>query len=744
MSTRRTRIRHRNRRRASSRLVVVLFSALLAIAGLAFASVIGWIVAIASTGPDIKDLQPRQNGTSSQVFAADGTRLGFIQSPIVRQPISSDQITEEMRNATVAVEDRRFYQHKGVDFEGVVRAAFSNLTSGKTVQGGSTLTMQLIKNLYAGKERNFTRKIREAKLAEELENIHPGRRGKRWILDKYLNNVSYGAAGGQEILGIQAAARAYYGKPARNLSLAQAAMIAGLPQAPSQYNPLLNPKAALARRNDVLARMRQQNMITESQHDAAVDAPLGVRPSQYFSTRTEGYVFDYVKKQLIAEYGKKVVAEGGLKVYTTIDLRLQRAARKAIADNLTIPDPPSSAIVSMDPATGQIKAMASSASYGDRKFNLAAQGRRQPGSTFKTMALMAAVRKGVRPESTSYVSKPLNITNSPYGPIKVKTYDNSYGGSMNLVRATLKSDNSVYMQLALDIGPENVKKAAVDMGIPSRVLRGYPAEALGGLTSGITPLEAATAYSTIANGGFRNTPTAISRVVFPKSERYPSGKTFDLGHPKRAKTFLNGVTGEVTKILAQNVTGGTGTRAQIQCPAAGKTGTTDNFRDAWFSGFTPRLATSVWVGYPDRQIEMRTQFFGAPVAGGSFPAAIWGSYMKVAVAGKPCGEWRKITEPVTAEAFKGRYSRSGGEGTGDDMGTTPDDPNGTSPGGNGVDGGTKKPGATKNPAAGGGGATGTIGGGGTGGTGGTGGGNGGAGGGGGVAPQAPTVGGPDG
>ncbi len=337
MSTRRTRIRHRNRRRGSSRLVVVLFSTLLAIIGLGFASVVGWIVAIASTGPNIKDLEPRQNGTSSAVYAADGTRLGFIQSPIVRQPISSDQITEQMRNATVAVEDRRFYQHQGVDFEGVVRAAFSNITSGKTVQGGSTLTMQLIKNLYAGRERNFTRKIREAKLAEELENIHPGREGKRWILDKYLNNVSYGAAGGQEILGIQAAARAYYGKPARDLALPEAAMIAGLPQAPSQYNPLLAPEAALARRNDVLLRMRQQAMITQADYDKAVDAPLGVRPSQYFSTRIEGYVFDYIKKQLTAEYGAKVVAEGGLKVYTTIDLKLQRAARKAIAE--TSPSP---------------------------------------------------------------------------------------------------------------------------------------------------------------------------------------------------------------------------------------------------------------------------------------------------------------------------------------------------------------------------------------------------------------------
>ncbi|MEH3053310.1 MAG: transglycosylase domain-containing protein [Patulibacter minatonensis] len=748
MSTRRTRIRHRNRRRGSSRLVIILFGSLLALGGVAAASILGWVIAIASTGPDISDLTARQNGRSSQVFAADGTSLGFIQSTVVRQEISSDQIPEDVRNATVAVEDRRFYQHKGVDFEGVVRAGFANVTNGGTVQGGSTLTMQLIKNLYASNERNITRKIREAKLAEELENVHPGREGKRWILDKYLNNVSYGAAGGQEVLGIQAAARAYYNKPARNLSLSEAAMIAGLPQAPSQYNPLLSPEKALARRNDVLRRMRDQGMITASQYEAAAKADLGVHPSRYYSTRTEGYVFDYVKKQLTERYGEKAVREGGLKVYTTIDLKLQRAARKAIAQNLTIPDPPSSAIVTMDPATGQIKAMATSANYGQRKFNFAAQGRRQPGSTAKTFVLMAAVRRGVRPDSTSYVSKPLNITSGPYGspfsPLKVKTYDGSYGGSMNLTTATLKSDNSVYMQLAIDLGIKDVEKAAVDMGIPSRALHGHIGEALGGFTSGITPLEAATAYSTIANGGYRNTPTLISRVRFPKSDRYPNGKTFDLGHPKRAKTFQNGVTGEVTRILEKNVQGGTGTKAQIQCPAAGKTGTTDNFRDAWFSGFTPRLATSVWVGYPDRQVEMRSQYFGSPVAGGSFPAAIWGSYMKVAVAGKPCGTWRKITEPVTAAPFRGRYSKSGGEGTGDEMGTTPDDAKKTSPGGgNGVDGG----GTTKKPGSGGGngGGNGTQGGlgggtagggtaGGGGGTGGTGGGGGTPGGGGIVVP----------
>ncbi len=641
---------------------------------LAVGSVVGWIVWIATSGPEISELKPREQGRSSQIFAADGTSIGFLQSRVVRQPIASTLVPEYMRQATVAVEDRRFYDHKGVDFEGVVRAAFRNISSGKTVEGGSTLTMQLVRTLYADKDRSIKRKIREAKLAEELENVHHGAAGKKWILNQYLNNVPYGTSGGQEIIGVQAAARAFYDKPAKDLTLPQAAMLAGLPQAPTDYNPLINPNDAKTRRNDVLTRMEAQGMITAQQAADAKAAKIDVKPggSGYYSTRTEGHVFDYVKKQLIAQYGRSTVSRGGLKVYTTIDLRLQRAARKAMADNLGAPGMPASAIVSIDPANGQIVAMASSKSYATRKFNLAAQVSRRPGSTFKTMTLMAAVRRGVVPESTSYVSKPINIKTGPFGPIEVKTYGGTYGGSMNLVKATLTSDNTVYMQLALDIGPDLVKKAAVDMGIKSP-LQGLPAESLGGIKYGVTPLEMANSYATIASGGYRNQPTAIKKVVFPKSSRYPSGKTFDLGHPKRAKTFKNGVTGEVTNILEQNVKGGTGGRAQIQCPAAGKTGTVDDFEDAWFVGFSPRIATSVWVGYEPDPIQMTSQFQGASVAGGTFPAQIWGQYMKEAVKGKPCGTFKKITEPLTPVKFKGRYASSGGDGTGDDLG----DPDGT-------------------------------------------------------------------
>lgn len=659
MNTRRTRIRHRARRRASSRLVVLLFSSMLALVFVAGAGIVGWVVAIAMTGPDIRELPRRDKGRSSQVFAADGTRLGFIQAPIVRQPVRSTEIPQRMRDATVAVEDQRFYEHEGVDFEGVVRAAVRNITSGKTVEGGSTLTMQLVRALYASDERSFTRKIREAKLAEELENIHSGPKGKLWILNEYLNNVPYGTAGGQEVLGVQAAARAYYNKPARDLTLAESAMLAGLPQAPSQYNPLINPGAAKRRRDDVLSRMANQGMISQEQAAEAKSRPLGLKPSSYYSKRTEGHVFDYVKKQLNEAYGEKVVAEGGLKVYTTLDLKMQRAARKAMSDTLG-PGMPAAAIVSIDPKNGHILAMANSKSYAERKFNLAAQIKRNPGSTFKTMTLMAAVRKGVRPDSTNYVSKPLDM-NTPYGHVKTKTYDNTYGGSMSLTRATLKSDNSVYMQLALDIGPKTVKNAAVDMGVRTK-LHGYPAESLGGLTYGVTPLEMANAYATIASGGLRNKPSMIKRVVFPPRFGVKARTDDKLGTLKRERRFRDGVTAEVTKILKQNVTSGTGGRAQIQCTSAGKTGTTDDFKDAWYVGFTPKISTSVWVGYEPDKISMYSQFNGGSVAGGTFPAQIWGAYMRQAVEGKDCGEFPEVTKPVTAAPFRGSYARMGGDG----------------------------------------------------------------------------------
>jgi penicillin-binding protein 1A len=643
--------RQRRRRRHGNGGARVLFLALgvvTATVAIVALGIVGWVVSVATSGPSLDGLQPVNPGSSSVVYAADGSRLGFIQSDVLRTPVLSSEIPQSVKDATIAIEDRRFWDHRGVDFEGLVRAGVKNVTTGGTVQGGSTLTMQLVRNLYTGDRARdgvagYKRKIREAKLAEELEN----EKSKSWILAKYLNSVPYGTVGGQDAMGIQAAARVFFNKPAKDLRLHEAALLAGLPQAPSQYNPFLDPPAAKRRRDQVLRAMAKQGYIEPQAAERATRAPLGVEASRYYTERRENFFFDFVRQELIDRYGADSVRKGGLKIYTTLDLDLQREARAAMAGVLNQSTDPSSAIVSIDPANGYIRAMASSASYSKLKFNLAAQGHRQPGSTFKTMVLMTALRRGVDPDATTYVSRPLKFTDDTWGPIDVSTYSNSYIGSASIRRGTLTSDNSIYMQLDLDLGPENVKQTAKDLGIKSP-LEGYPSEGLGGLKVGVSPLEMANAYATIASGGWRNRPTAMTKVVFP------DGRTEDLGKPRRHRAFSDGVTYEATTILQQNIQSGTGTAANIGCPAAGKTGTTDNFRDAWFVGFTPKLSTSVWVGYPEKQIEMRS-VHGISVAGGTFPAQIWGRYMKQA-KGSFCGSFPQPTEAFKSSPFSGKYA----------------------------------------------------------------------------------------
>ena len=490
-----------------------------------------------------------------------------------------------MRDATVAIEDRRFFDHKGVDFEGVVRAAVKNISSGETVQGGSTLSMQLIRNLYTGdRERNFKRKLREARLAEELENAHPGRAGKLWILNQYINNVPYGTSGGQSAVGVQAAARIYFSKPARELTLPEAALLAGLPQAPTTYNPISNPQGAMTRRNNVLRQMAAERMITGEQANAAIASPLGVIPGRFYRQRREGYFFDFVRQELIDKYGVNTTLRGGLKVYTALEPRFQKAARIALNQSTAGLDR-SAAIVSIDPRTGYIRTMASTGYYGKFKFNLAAQGRYAAGSTFKVMVLMAALERGIDPKTTFYTSKPLKFVDPTYGNIDVKTYSGSYIGRANLVTATLRSDNSIYQQLDLDVGPEKVAEVAKKMGITTK-LDGIPAEGLGGLRLGVSPLEMASAYATIASYGYATKPTAITKVCIPRG----ADGDFECQEnvPAREKVFSDGVAAAATEILKANITGGTGGAASIGCPVAGKTGTVDDFTDAWFVGYTPQ------------------------------------------------------------------------------------------------------------------------------------------------------------
>src|SRR3954466_9971937 len=611
------------------------------------ASVVGYIASIAATAPDIKDLKPIDKGAISEIFAADGSRLGYVQSSEIRTPVQWNDMPVELRQATVAIEDKRFYEHHGVDYEGVVRAGWKNVTSGKTVQGDSTITQQLVRALYIkDPKRDFKRKIREAKMASELEQQH----SKRWILENYLNDVPYGTVQGRTAIGVEAAALTYFGRHAKDLNLVQSALLAGLPQAPSQYNPFQNERAAFGRRNEVLKAMADNGYITQADAAEAMTKPIRLHPTNRFNTRREPYFFDYVQDQLIQKYGVGVYRKGGLKVYTTIDPKLQEEGRAAINNKLYLKGDPSSAIVTIDPATGYIRAMASSGGYRDRTFNLAAQGHRQPGSSFKPFVLTTAVLQGADPDRTIYVSKPVNFSIPGYGTWSPKTYSNTYSGAETLTRATLHSDNSVYAQLDLDVGPDKVAETAKLMGITSK-LEGLPSEGLGGLTYGVSPLEMASAYATLAAGGIRSEPRAIRKVVFP------DGKSDDLGKPKRKRVISDGVAYTVTKVLEKNIQAGTAVNANFGCPAAAKTGTTDEFVDAWLVGYTPHLATSVWVGYPNSRVSM-TNVHGISVQGGSFPAQIWHDFMNTA-HGTNCDSFPPPTEQPHFSAFYGEHSANG-------------------------------------------------------------------------------------
>jgi penicillin-binding protein 1A len=612
---------------------------------------VGYVLSVAQSAPSLDALTPKLAGASSQVFAANGSRLGFIQSDVLRSPITTAQMPTMLRNATVAIEDQRFYQNNGVDLTGIFRSAVKDVLHGEALQGASTITMQLMRNLYLGSDtHSFKQKIDEAKLAIEYNKHH----SKRSILTDYLNSVAYGTVGGQTALGVQAAARIFFNESASQLNLGQAALLAGLPQAPSQYNPFLYPASARKRRNQVLAKMAQLHYISHSQAMAAEAAPLGVHHGDYYTRRQESFFFEYVRKQLVRRYGLSRVEQGGLKVYTTIDLKMQRQARNAIAQVLNEEGDPASAIVTINPHNGYIEAMAESEGYDQSQYNLASQGHRQPGSTFKAIDLADALSRGVDPNSTYYNSHTLSpgwLTGYP--TYEVKTFENtSSGKSINLVQATLASDNTVYAQLAADLGEETVTQMAYKMGVREH-LHSYPAEALGGLTVGVSPLEMADVYATLADGGWRNTPIAITKVVFP------DGHTdTNWGKPHRVKVLSSGVTSEETDILHQNVLGGTAVRSAIACPTAAKTGTTSNLVDAWLDGYTPNYSTSVWMGYPNKLIPM-TDVHGEPQQGGYLPAEIWHAYMAAVTEGEPCTQFPSPSEQISYQPFFGKFATTG-------------------------------------------------------------------------------------
>jgi penicillin-binding protein 1A len=651
--TRRTR-RRRRREQARHRRKVAVIAALIVVAAALVAA--GGITGAATLGPrcDLDRLRPVEIGQNSFVYAADGSLLGSIPAEKNRQPVALNRISKWMRLATIAIEDRRFYVHSGIDVEGIARALAADVRAGRVVEGGSTITQQLVRNLYISREVTFERKLIEACLAVRLNN----RRSKAWILENYLNTVYYG----NHAYGVQAAAQTYFSKPAWRLSLGQSALLAGLTQAPSVYDPLNKPAAALRRRNEVLQAMLANGDITQRQYAAAAaDRQLHLRPGRVYTRIREPYFFSFVREQLITQYGANTVRSGGLRVYTTIDRRFQQQARNAILRTLPYRDDPAAAIVSINPANGAIRAMAA-VTPGRRgnQFNLASQARRQAGSTFKTFVLTAAVAEGVDPDSTYYTSRFFVYNPDPTLPAwEVSTYDRTYLGSVPISRATLASDNTVFAQLTLDLGPEKVAAMAHRLGVRSnlKTREGVYVPSLGLGSAGVSPLDMASANATLAAGGVYSEPMAIRKVVLPIH-----GGTVDTdagwGKPQRRRVIPDWVADEVTEILEDNIDQGTGTGAGVFFgrPAAGKTGTTDDYTDAWFCGYTPNLSTTVWVGYPQAQIPMEN-VHGISVAGGTFPATIWNLFMRSAIGNTDPVEFLEPTsEPDWRPFERGQYA----------------------------------------------------------------------------------------
>ncbi len=574
-----------------------------------------------SASCDLNTLRPVEIGANSFVYAKDGSLLGSIPAERNREPVTNAQMSKWLPRATVAIEDRRFWQHGGVDYVGIARAAWNDVNAGKVLEGGSTITQQLVRNLYTGQEKTFTRKIKEACLAIKLAQKWP----KQKVLDEYLNTVYYG----NHAYGVEAAAQTYFSKHASQLSLLQSALLAGLPQAPSDYDPYHNPQAALDRRDEVLRAMLNNQSITLAQYNRAIRSnSLDLHAGRIYTSIKQPYFFSYVIDELDHAYGSNTVRQGGLKVYTTIDPRLQRLANKAILDILPYKTDPASAIVSVEPGTGAIRAMTAVVRKKGNQFNLVAQSARQAGSTFKTFVLASAIERGIDPDTTYYTSAPFTCSIGPWcqTPWQVHTYDNSYRGSISVTSGTLASDNTVYAQLTLDVGPRYVWQMAHRLGVHLSPDKPVASIGLGSLA--VSPLDMAAAYATFAAMGTYAKPMAITKVILPGGHE---DKDSGWGKPQTKRALSQAVAWKVTDVLRQNALYGTGAGSGDGIHVnAGKTGTTENHADAWFDGYTRQLSTVVWMGYPTGEIPM-LNVHGQAVAGATFPVPIWHEYMAAAL-----------------------------------------------------------------------------------------------------------------
>ena len=677
--------RKRRERRAGKprikklRLLSILFGlSILAVVSTVF----GMMMAVASDLPDLENKeQYKDNKNNSVLLDYRGRRLGILQNNNNVVLVSFRQIAPAMQHAIIAIEDKRFYQNNGFDLQGIARAVVQDVTKGGAVQGASTITQQFVKNaLEAQNKRTLFQKLKEAALAYHLTRQWP----KEKILTEYLNQIYFGNGAH----GIESAARVYFGKRhgfgepggcgatranmcAAALTTPEAALIAAVVASPSAYDPIVNPRNARMRRDLVLRYMRDQGYIDASEYARDIQDPLPTQedltPPQ--ETSASPYFTSWVRQQVVNSYGAFRAFNGGLRITTSLDLDLQTAAENTIREML----PPGSglpeaSLVAIDNKTGEVRAMVGGPDYTTRPFNLATQGQRQPGSTFKPFTLVTALEQGISPDNV-YSSQPKEFPVPGTGGREafiVRNYGDAYAGSASLRSATTTSDNSVYAEVGVQVGTRKIARTARKLGIRTPISTNL-AMTLGGLREGVTPLDMAHAYQTIATGGKRiwnpklgapdRGPIGIHKVVDG------SGKVIDDNtRSLKSKQVIDpSIAAETRSIMETVVSYGTGTKAQVSgTVVAGKTGTTENYGDAWFVGWNDQLTVAIWVGYPDRLVPMLTQYGGEPVAGGTYPAQLFHNFLTSAMG---IFEQRRLD----AEA------RKSGEDSVDTTSTNPDE-----------------------------------------------------------------------
>lgn len=638
MVSRARRSRHAARKeRAGFRLGIVgiVIAAILAVGCLATVAVcIVWLQDL----PDYTDASAYNTAEKTKVYANDGTTLlaeFYLEN---RDPIELNEMGDYVTKGTVATEDERFYSHNGVDILGILRAVWVNVT-GTGYEGASTITQQFVRNTILADEATestLKRKVREAYIALKLEEMY----SKDEILQMYLNTINYG----QGAYGIQAAAELYYSKNAKDLTIAEAATLIGIPQAPSYNNPIDNPENCKERRNLVLDRMLTNGVISQEEHDAAQAEDLNLNVT--ISDANDGlyqyeYFTSYVRDTLLEDYSTDEVFKGGMTVITTLDVNTQNAAQQAADAKLgTLSDNLELAMVAVDPDTGFIKAMIGGRDYDTDEFNLATQAERQPGSSFKTFTLLAALNEGVSPQTNLNCTSHVNLDGW-----EVENYGGADYGVRSLESAFAVSSNTGFAQLVTEIGADKVVNMANTCGI-DRELEAYPSITLG--AQEVTVREMAQAYATIATGGTKREAVCIERI------QDSSGNTIFEADTTGEKVLDTSLTQAATEIMEGVVTNGTGRGAAISNgqPVAGKTGTSENWRDKWFCGITPQMSVAIWIGGRE-EVQMPSSVACDDV---------FGDFMSTVLAGQPIEQFPTSDEELdyTINDF-GQGSGSTGE-----------------------------------------------------------------------------------